>query len=100
MKIEVSSKFPGRRSITTKEGKQFNLVVQDAALFFADDPWPIRFELSFREGSREPYAPGLYEFTSGSFEVERGRLKIAFDMILRPLSGAERTNLAPLKTGS
>lgn len=101
MKIEISTKLPERRSFNRKDnGEQVNLVCQEAALWFEGESWPRPFEISFREGSRTPYAPGFYTFGPKSFQVDRGRLQFAFDLDLVPLAAAERTNLSPLKTGS
>ena len=100
MKIEISAKAPEKRSFNRKDnGEQINLICQQAAMWFDGEDWPLKFELSYREGSRQPYVPGFYTFGPKTFQVDRGRLQLAFDLELVPLA-LERTNLQPLKTGS
>ncbi len=100
MKIEISKRAPEIRTFNKKDGTgTVTLVVQDAAVWFHGEEWPLRFDLTFFEGAREPYAAGFYAVGPRSFRVEKGSLVFARDLELIPL-GADRTNLAPLKTGS
>lgn len=94
MKIEISSKLPERRSFNRKDtGEQINLLSQQAAIWFEGEAWPLPFEISVREGAREPYVPGFYSLGPKSFRVDKGRLQFAFDLELIPLAAAQPINL-------
>jgi|OpeIllAssembly_1097287.scaffolds.fasta_scaffold02466_6 hypothetical protein len=74
IKIEVRDPIAKSRTVTSKAGKQFTFVEQEAYAFTFDregkpHPYPQSVTLSLREG-QEPYAVGVYSLAPTSVWVD------------------------------
>lgn len=85
MKIEITSKAVDVRTGTSKEGKPFRAVSQNAYLWLDGKPYPKEFRLSIDEAA--PYPIGQYRLDDSAFTVSQyGDLQInRFELRLIPL---------------
>ncbi len=78
MKIEIrEQKIQNINGTSNKTGKAFSMNKQEGWLHTANQPYPIRIEITLDDHATNGFLPGMYELMEESFYVNRfGQLQV------------------------
>jgi hypothetical protein len=96
-KIEIASAEFRAMKGTSKQGKAYDMAMQDAYVH-KGEKYPEKFEVPLQKdgnGNWVPYQPGHYTVTPASYQVRDGRLAVnAFEMQLVGVGAADKVRAA------